>query len=403
MQAQPASAPATSSASPAANRPDYGKSLLPLWPLDPAIAYLNHGGYGATPQEVLADQQRWRLELERGPTRFMQRTLPDALRANAAALAHFLGAEPTDLVFVENATQGVNAVLRSLNIAAGDELLTTTHVYGAVRNTMRHLAERFGARLVEAPLPYPLADPQTAIDSLAGHINARTKLLVIDLITSPTALVLPVAALAAKARAVGARILVDAAHAPGQIEFDLPGLSADYVTGNAHKWLFAPKGTAFLWARRDCQAGLHPTTISHGLDQGFVTEFDWVGTRDPSAWLATGAALAFYRRLGGSAIRAHNHALVNEAATLLSQTLGGEEGQSARLRGAMATVRLAGFDGLDHPAALALNDRLWREHGIEVPIIPFGGSLWVRVSAQIYNEMADYRRLADALLASRKT
>jgi isopenicillin-N epimerase len=266
---------------------------------------------------------------------------------------------------------------------------------------MRHLAERVGARLIEAPLPYPLGDPQIAIDSLAGHINARTKLLVIDLITSPTALVLPVAALAAKARSVGARVLVDAAHAPGQIGFDLPALGADYVTGNAHKWLFAPKGSAFLWARRDRQAGLHPTTISHGLDQGFLTEFDWVGTRDPSAWLATGAALAFYRRLGGSAIRAHNHALANEAASLLSEALGGEEGQSAELRGSMATVRLARFDGQDRPAALALNDRLWREHGIEVPIIPFGGSLWVRISAQIYNEMGDYRRLADALLALR--
>lgn len=390
------------SSAPTPNRPDYGKSLLPLWPLDPAIAYLNHGGYGATPHEVLADQQRWRLELERGPTRFMQKTLPEALRANAAELAHFLGAEPQDLVFVENATQGVNAVLRSLNLSAGDELLTTTHVYGAVRNTMRHLAARCGASVIEAPLPYPIGDPQAVIDELTCHINARTKLLVIDLITSPTALILPVAALAAKARSVGARILVDAAHAPGHIELDLPGLDADYVTGNAHKWLFAPKGTAFLWARRDRQAGLHPTTISHGLDQGFVTEFDWVGTRDPSAWLSIGAALSFYRRMGAGAIRAHNHALANEAASLLSEALGGEEGQSTRLRGAMATIRLEGFTGADRPAGLALNDRLWREHGIEVPIIPFGGRLWVRVSAQIYNEMADYRRLADALLALRR-
>jgi isopenicillin-N epimerase len=401
MPANQAPAIAISTKPPAANRPDYGRGLLPLWPLDPAITYLNHGGFGATPHEVLAEQQRWRLELERGPTRFMKKTLPEALRANAAELAHFLGAEPMDLVFVENATQGINAVLRSLTFASGDELLTTNHVYGAVRNTMRHLAERFGAKLIEAALPYPLADSQTAIDSLSSHINARTKLLAIDLITSPTALLLPVAALAAKARAVGARILVDAAHAPGQIDLDLPGLGADYVTGNAHKWLFAPKGTAFLWARRDRQAGLHPTTISHGFEQGFATEFDWVGTRDPSGWLSTGAALAFYRRMGGSAIRAHNHALANEAARLLSDALGGEEGQSAALRASMATVRLVGFAGQDQPTALALNDRLWREHGIEVPIIPFAGSLWVRVSAQIYNEIGDYRRLGEALLALR--
>jgi isopenicillin-N epimerase len=393
--------PVSATSVPRANLPDYGRRLLPLWALDPAIAYLNHGGYGATPHEVLAEQQRWRLELERGPTRFMQRVLPEALRASAGELARFLGAEPSDLVFVENATQGMNAVLRSLELAPGDELLTTTHVYNAVRNTMRHLAERFGAKLIEAPLPYPLHDPQEAIDALAGHINGRTKLLAIDLITSPTALILPVAALAEKAHAVGARVLVDAAHAPGQIELDLPALGADYVTGNAHKWLFAPKGTAFLWARRDRQSGLHPTTISHGLGQGFTAEFDWVGTRDYSGWLAVGAALAFYRRMGGSAIRAHIHALANEAATLISGRLGGELGQSPRLRGAMATMRLEGFEGQDRPAALALNDRLWREHGIEVPIIPFGGSLWVRISAQIYNDLGDYRRLADALQALR--
>src|SRR5262249_38281387 len=143
----------TASSPSTAPRSDYGRTLLPLWPLDPTIAYLNHGGYGATPHEVLAEQQRWRLELERGPTRFMQKTLPEALRAKAAELAHFLGAEPLDLVFVENATQGMNAVLRSLDLSPGDELLTTTHVYNAVRNTMRHLAERSGARLIEVPVP----------------------------------------------------------------------------------------------------------------------------------------------------------------------------------------------------------------------------------------------------------
>lgn len=385
------------SAAISANAPAYGRGLLPLWHLDPAIAFLNHGSYGATPKEVLAAQARWRGELEREPVRFMQRTLPDALRAAAGEVADFLGAEPQDLVFVENATGGCNAVLRSLDLAPGDELLTTSHVYPAVRNAMRHIAERTGARLVEAPVPYPVGDAETIAGSVARHITSRTRLLVLDLVTSPTAIVMPIARLAAQARAAGAKVLVDAAHAPGQVEIDLPALGADFVTGNLHKWLFAPKGTAFLWARREAQGGLHPTVISHGLGQGFVAEFDWVGTRDPSAWLAAPAALAFYRRMGDGAIRAHNHALANEAAALLAESLGSEEGQAPALRAAMATVRLPGTEGQDKAAGLALNDRLYREHGVEVPVIPFAGSLWVRVSAQIYNEIADYRRLADAL------
>jgi isopenicillin-N epimerase len=381
------------------NAPAYGRALLPLFHLDPEIAYLNHGSYGATPREVLAAQERWRIELEREPVRFMQRRLPDALRAAAGEIAPFLGAEAQDLVFVENATAGCNAVLRSLDLSPGDELLTTTHAYPAVRNTMRHVAERTGARVVEAPVPYPLGDAEAIVRQVARHITGRTRLLMLDLVTSPTAIVMPVARLAREARAVGAKIMVDAAHAPGQIALDLPALEADFVTGNLHKWLFAPKGTAFLWARREAQAGLHPSVISHGFGQGFTAEFDWVGTRDPSAWLAAPAALAFYRRMGDGAIRAHNHALANEAAALLAESLGSEEGQPPALRAAMATVRLPGMEGGDKAAGLALNDRLYREHGVEVPVIPFAGCLWVRVSAQIYNEIADYRRLADALAA----
>jgi isopenicillin-N epimerase len=203
--------------------------------------------------------------------------------------------------------------------------------------------------------------------------------------------------MARAARQAGAKVLIDAAHAPGMIEFRLDALGADWVTGNAHKWLFAPKGTAFLWAARDAQEGLHPTVISHGFGQGFRAEFDWVGTRDPSGWLAIEAALDFYRAQGDAAIRAHNHALANEAATLIADALGSEPGQSPDCRGALATVRLPGSRGKDRAAGLALNDRLRREHGIEVPIIAFADWLWVRVSAQIYNEIGDYERLAAAL------
>lgn len=380
-----------------ATAPRYGHALRPLWALDPAVTYLNHGGYGATPRAVLAEQDRWRLRLEAEPTRFMQRELPGALRAAAATLAGFLGAAPEDLAFVENATGGVNAVLRSLDLAPGDELLTTTHVYAAVRNAMRFVAGRAGARVVEVPLPYPLTDPDAALKAFASGLTGRTRLAVFDLVTSPTALLLPAAAMGRAAHGVGAKVLIDAAHAPGMIDFRLDALEADWVTGNAHKWLFAPKGTAFLWADRGAQKGLHPTVISHGFEQGFRAEFDWVGTRDPSGWLAIDAAIAFYRAQGDGAIRGHNHALANQAAAVIAEALGSQEGQSPACRGALATVRLPGTQGMDRAAGLALNERLWQEHRIEVPIIAFGDWLWVRVSAQIYNEIGDYARLAAAL------
>jgi len=382
----------------AADRPNrYGHALKPLWALDPAITYLNHGGYGATPRSVLAAQDRWRAQLEAEPTRFMQRDYLPAVTSASAALARFLGADAEDLVFVENATGGVNAVLRSLDFAAGDELLTTTHVYPAVRNAMRLVAAPAGARIVEAPVPYPLTDPEAATRVFAGHLTSRTRLVVIDLVTSPTALLLPVAEMAKAARAKGTKVLVDAAHAPGMVDLDVTALAADWVTGNAHKWLFAPKGTAFLWAARGAQRGLHPTVVSHGFEQGFHAEFDWVGTRDPSGWLSIGAALDFYRAQGDGGIRAHNRALANRAADLLADALKSRQGQSPECRGALATVRLPGTEGRDRAAGLALNDRLWREHGIEVPIIPFANALWVRVSAQIYNELSDYEKLAAAL------
>lgn len=379
------------------NAPRYGHGIRSLWALDPAITYLNHGGYGATPLGVLAEQDRWRTRLEAEPTRFMQRDLPPALKQAAGALAGFLGAEPEDLAFVQNATDGMNAVLRSLELRPGDELLTTTHVYNAVRNAMRYVAERAGARVVEAPIPYPLTDPEAAVRAFAAGLTARTRLAVFDFVTSPTALLLPVAAMAEAAHAVGAKVLVDAAHAPGMVDFRLDALGADWITGNAHKWLFAPKGTAFLWAAREAQQDLHPTVISHGFGQGFRAEFDWVGTRDPSGWLAIEAALAFYRAQGYATIRAHNRALASEAAALIARTLGSDEGQTPACRAALATVRLPGTRGRDRAAGLALNDRLWREHRIEVPIIAFGDWLWVRVSAQIYNEIGDYEKLAAAL------
>jgi isopenicillin-N epimerase len=378
----------------------YGRDLRPLWRLDPDVIFLNHGSYGACPRAVLAAQQRWRDELEAQPVRFMHAVLPAALRDAAAALAGCLGALPEDLVFVENATAGVNAVLRSLDVRAGDEVLTTSHVYPAVRNAIRQICTARGAVAVEAALPYPIDDPHSVVAAIAEHLTPRTRLLVIDAITSPTALVLPVVEITALCRSAGVNVLVDAAHAPGQIPLDLPALGADWVTGNAHKWLFAPKGCAFLWARREAQQDLHPVVISHGLGLGFAAEFDWVGTRDPSAWLAVTAAIAFWQALGGPALMARNRRLADAAARLLAEAWGTEIGSPATMRGAMATVALPQEGPADLAAAKAVHDRLWAGHGIEVPVNAFGGKrLWVRISAQAYNDIEDYRRLGEAVLS----
>ena len=233
---------------------------------------------------------------------------------------------------------------------------------------------------------------------MTAKITDCTKLVVLDHITSPTATILPVAEIAAAAKRVGAKVLLDAAHAPGHIDFHVTQLGADWVTGNAHKWLFAPKGAAFLWAAPEAQEGLHPTVISHGFGKGFQMEFGWTGTRDPSAWLAVPAAIDFYRRIGDRAVRSHNQDLARRAADLLIARLGTGPASPASMRGAMATIELPTNLPGEVEVGRALNARIWEKYRIEVPIFAFAGKLWVRISAQVYNELAEYEELAAALM-----
>ncbi len=378
----------------------YGPALRRHFLLEDGIAFLNHGSFGATPRPVLAAQDDWRRRMEAQPVRFMVRELPRLLRHAAADLAAFLGAAGDDLVFVDNATTGVNAVLRSLDLVPGDEVLVTDHGYPAVRNAARYVCERSGARLVEARLPFPATGAAAIEAAVAAALTARTRLAIFDAVTSPTAIVLPVAALARRCRAAGVRVLIDAAHAPGMLDLDLPGLGADWVAGNAHKWLFAPKGCGFLWADRAAQGELHPTVISHGLGKGFTAEFDWTGTRDPSAWLAVGAALDFYRAMGDGNLRARNHALAVDAAALLAAAWGTEAAAPPDMLGSMAAVRLPGGAEATAAGAAVAHDVLWDGHRIEAPVHAVAGALWLRVSAQIYNDIAEYRRLAEAVLGA---
>ena len=267
------------------------QNFIDHWSLDPKVIYLNHGSFGACPTVVLQMQSDLRREMESEPVDFLVRRLPARLDEARKVFAAFVGAEPADLVFVPNATTGVNAVLRSLDFAPGDELLTTSHVYAACRKTLDFISSRSGARVVVADVPFPIESEDEVVAPILAAVTARTRLALLDHITSPTALVYPIRRLVEELDSRGVDTLVDGAHAPGMVPLDLEGLGAAYYTGNAHKWLCAPKGAAFLFVRRDRQAGLHPSAISHGYSLGFHAEFDWTGTCDPTAWLCIPEAI----------------------------------------------------------------------------------------------------------------
>lgn len=371
-----------------------GKAVRHEWTLDPDWVSVNHGSYGATPHVVLAAQLEWRRRMEAQPGRFFARELPDALRQAAERLGEFLGASGRDIAFVDNATVGCNAVLRSLRLAPGDEILVMDQGYRAVRNAARYVADRAGAKVNEVKMPFPRPGGNDVVGAIEGGLNARTRLVVVDHITSPSALVLPIEAIIAACHARRVPVLVDGAHGPGQVPLDLSRLGADYYVGNCHKWLCAPKGSGFLWAAPDRQADLHPVTISHGLGQGFLAEFDWTGTRDASACLAIGPALDFLKRLGGPALMARNAELATQATALLCHRLNTEPGAGKEMAASMGLIRLPLEGNVTPERVLALRRRLL-DARTDAPLHALGGSAWLRLSAHAYNELDDYERLAD--------
>ncbi|WP_027891938.1 aminotransferase class V-fold PLP-dependent enzyme [Calidithermus chliarophilus] len=386
----------------------FGRAMLEHWLLDPAITYLNHGTVGATPRRVLEAQQAIRDEIERQPARYLLRELmnlapgpparPPRMRVAAEAVAAFMGARGEDLVFVDNATTGVNAVLRSLRLEPGDELLITDLAYGAVINTAAFVARERGARLVTVHLPFPTRDPGEYVERVARAVTPRTRVAILDHVTSESALILPLAEMAAACRARGVPVLADGAHAPGAIPLDIPGLGVDWYTGNLHKWAFAPRSCGFLWVAPERQRDLHPPVISWGLDQGLHQEFDWVGTRDPSPFLAAPEGIAFMQDfLGLEAMRRYNHALAWQAAQHLTERWETRLETPRSMVGCMVSVPLPEHAGSTREEAARLKDALLFEHRIEAPVIAVQGRLWVRVSAQVYNDLDDIERLARAV------
>ena len=404
--------------------------LAGQWPLDPAITFLNHGSFGSSPRPVLDAQRRWRDRLEAQPVQFFARDLPALLAAARDELGSFVGADRDDLAFVSNATAAVNAVLRSLTFRPGDELLTDDHEYNATINVLRHVAERDGARVVIARIPFPATTEDDVVDVLLAAVTDRTRLALISHVTSPTALVLPIERIVAALAERGVETLVDGAHAPGMIPLAIDRIGASWYAANLHKWVCAPKGAGFLHARRDRQPGIRPTTISHGANADlrsagghraatrYRAEFDWQGTLDPTGWLAVPEALRFVGGLldgGWPEVMARNHRLALRSRDALADALGLDRTLPApdAMLGSMVALPLpstgplaasgAGSSPLDTDP---LQQRLLDEHRIEVPIYPWPvpaaespspARRLIRVSSALHNGPDDVDRLAAAL------
>ncbi|MEM6897552.1 MAG: aminotransferase class V-fold PLP-dependent enzyme, partial [Pseudomonadota bacterium] len=324
------------------------------------------------------------------------------IRRAADSLAAFLGAEGQDIGFVENATAGVNAVLRSLDFKAGDEVITTDHVYNAVRNTLHHCLEAAGGRLVTVDLGMPVPSARDIHDRVMAAVSPATRMIVIDHVASFSAAVLPVGEIAKSARARGVAVLVDGAHGPGLLDLDVPALGVDWYVGNCHKWLCAPKGAGFLWAAPARQGGLHPPVISHALDQGFAAEFDMVGTRDASAWLSVPAAIALHQDLGGAELRARNRAVALDAGERLAARWGTTLGAAPEQFGGMITARIP--DGLPpgREHAERLRRWVWDEKRVELVVSAFEDAHWLRLSVPAYITAEDCAAAGPAIEAGLK-
>jgi len=377
-----------------------------LWLLDSSVTFLNHGSFGACPKAVLEAQQRLREQLEHEPLRFFGREWEKLLDDARRKLAGFVGADAEDLVFVPNATTGVNCVLRSLVFHAEDEILTTNHEYNACRNALDFIASRTGARVVMAKIPFPLESSEQILEAVIEQVSPKTRLALLDHVSSQTGLIFPIQQLVKQLEQRGVDTLVDGAHAPGMLPLNLSEIGATYYTGNCHKWLCAPKGAAFLYLRRDKHLEIRPLTISHGANSPrtdksrFQLEFDWMGTDDPTAYMCVPEAIAFMGSLlpgGWNELRQRNHQLALQARQLLCEALNVSMPCPDEMIGSMAVVPMP--EVLESRNFMALHDELFDRFGIQVQVVPWQEKpkLLVRVSAQIYNTPEQYEYLGKAL------
>jgi isopenicillin-N epimerase len=370
--------------------------------IDPDVVFLNHGSFGACPRPVFETYQAWQRELERQPVEFLGRRVRHLLAQARHALGEYLGADADDLVYVSNVTTALNIVAHSLPLRPGDEILATDHEYGALERTWTFVAEHRQARLVVQQLPVGLDDPRDVVEAIWAGVTPRTRVLFLSHITSPTALILPIAALIERARAAGIWTVIDGAHAPGQVDIDLSSLDADFYGGNCHKWLNAPKGAGFLYVRKELQPLIEPRVISWGWrprEPGpsvFVDQLERQGTHDPAAYLSVPAAIAFQNERGWPLVREQCHELVRLARHQIADLTGIEPlvADDPQWFAQMAVLPLP--PGVDAPA---LKSRLYDEYRIEIPAMQWGRVPCLRVSVQGYNTHSDIERLVAAVRA----
>jgi len=383
-------------------------SLAEHWCLDEDLVYLNHGAYGACPRRVLELQQELRDEMERQPVAFFERRYNALLDEARERLAEFVGAEPDGIVRVANATTGVNTVLRCLTLDPGDELLVTNHAYNACRNAMNEVARSAGAKVVVAEIPFPIDRCERVVELVLSHAGDRTRFALIDHVTSPTALVLPVEPITRELESRGVPVMIDGAHAPGMLPLDIGSLGASWYTGNGHKWVCAPRGAGFLWARPDKREALRPLVISHGVNlpragrSRYHDEFDWTGTDDPTAFLSLPAAIDTLGSMvdgGWPEVRRRNRALALAGRGALINALNLPSPAPEEMIGTIAAIPLPGSVSNQRYGADPLQEKLRQDYRIEVPVMapPVSPTRVLRISAQLYNEPAHYEALANAL------
>lgn len=383
---------------------------MATWQLDPNVLHLNHGSFGAAPVEVLAEQTRWRDLMESNPDSFMLEIYQLALEESRGQLAEYLHTTPSGLVFVPNATFGVNSVLRSMEnrLGPGDEIVITDHGYNACNNAVIVSAAKRNARVVTAQIPFPIDEYGDIVDAILDRVTENTRLLVVDHITSPTGMIMPVAEIVA-ALEPQVPVLIDGAHAPGMVDVDLGRLGASFYTANCHKWMCAPKGSGFLYVAEPHREWMEAVVISHGHNNGwpgsvarFQAQFDWLGTNDPTAYLTVGTAInvmSEHRDDGWDGIRDSNHELALSGRAIVASVAGVEIPVPDSMVGSIASIPIpiasAPNDGIFEPLMLDLR----RKWGIEVPVFtwPDPRQRLLRISAQQYNTEDDYERLAAAL------
>jgi isopenicillin-N epimerase len=383
--------------------PESSCPALPIYAdeflLRPGIAFMNHGSFGACPRPVFATYQDWQLKLEEQPVEFLGRRINSLLAEARARLASYLGTHADSLVYVPNATYGVNIVARSLDLQPGDQVLATNHEYGAADRAWRFNCRQRGACYINQPIALPVESEDAIVEQLWAGVTERTRVIFLSHITSPTALILPVAEICRRARESGILTVIDGAHAPGQIDLALDALGADFYTGNCHKWMNAPKSAGFLYARPERQALLHPLVVSWGWESltpgvsAFTDYFEWRGTHDPAAYLSVPTAIDFLEQRDWPAVRAACRELLLDASHRIA-ALSGLPQISPDTSDWWAQMRTIPLPPCD---LIVLKDRLWEEYQIEVPLGGWGGGHYIRVSIQCYNGPNDVDRLVEAL------